>query len=77
MIGVELVKDRETKEPLDKKLCEKIFLKTIEKGLISMNYKPQFRINPPLSITKEEAEKGLEILDEVFGYVEKELPYKE
>ena len=77
MIGVELVKDRETREPLSKKVCEEMFLKTIEKGLISMNYKAQFRINPPLSITEEEAARGLEILDEIFNYVERNLPYRD
>ena len=77
MIGVELVKDRETKEPLSKKIAQEIFLKTVDKGMIAMNYKPQFRINPPLNITKEEAAKGLEILDDVFKYVAEKLPYKE
>ena len=41
-----------------------------------MNYKPNFRINPPLSLTKEEAEAGLEILDDVFAFVAKNIPYK-
>jgi len=73
LIGVELVKDRKTKEPLDKKTTQKIFLETLKRGMICMNYKPNFRINPPLTLTKEEADIGLEILDDVFNYTERHI----
>ena len=75
MIGVELVKDRKTREPLDRDLCRRIFLETLSRGMICMNYKASFRINPPLTLTREEADEGLGILDDVFGFVAKELPY--
>ena len=73
LIGVELVKDRKTKEPLDKSFTRRIFLETLARGMIGMNYKPNFRINPPLSLSKEEAEIGLGILDEVFAWATAEL----
>lgn len=73
LIGVELVKDAGTKEPLDKKTTRNIFLETLRRGMISMNYKPNFRINPPLTLTKEEADIGLEILDNVFEYTQKHI----
>jgi 4-aminobutyrate aminotransferase/(S)-3-amino-2-methylpropionate transaminase len=76
LIGVELVKDRETKEPLDKGLTKQIFLETLKRGMVSMNYKPNFRINPPLTLTQEEAGQGLAILDEVFRFVSEQMPYK-
>lgn len=76
LIGVELVKDRKTKEPLDKSVTKQIFLETLKRGMISMNYKPNFRINPPLTLNKEEADMGLQILDEVFAFVTKTIPYK-
>ena len=76
LIGVELVKDRETKEPLDKAVTKQIFLQTLKRGLLCMNYKPNFRINPPLILSREEADEGLAILDEVFAYVAHHLPYK-
>ena len=69
LIGVELVKDRQTKEPLDKKVCVRIFQESLKRGLISMVYNPHFRINPALSISREEAETSLEILDEVLTLV--------
>lgn len=76
MIGVELVKDRKTKEPLDKSVTEQMFLETLRRGMIAMNYKANFRINPPLSLTREEADTGLGIIDEVFDHVAKHIPYK-
>jgi len=69
LIGVELVKDRKTKEPLDKKVCVRIFQECLKRGLISMVYSPHFRINPALSMAREEAETSLGILDEVFTLV--------
>jgi 4-aminobutyrate aminotransferase / (S)-3-amino-2-methylpropionate transaminase / 5-aminovalerate transaminase len=66
LIGVELVKDHETKEPLDKKVCVRLFNECVKRGLISMVYSPHFRVNPALSIDKATAETALGILDEVF-----------
>jgi 4-aminobutyrate aminotransferase/(S)-3-amino-2-methylpropionate transaminase len=76
LIGVELVKDRKTREPLDLNVTKQIFLETLKRGMVSMNYKPNFRINPPLILNKEEAEEGLEILDEVFKFVAENLPFR-
>jgi len=69
MIGVELVKDRKTKESLEKATMHAIYLESLKRGLLGMNYKANFRINPPLSITRAEADEGLAILDEVFAGV--------
>jgi 4-aminobutyrate aminotransferase/(S)-3-amino-2-methylpropionate transaminase len=76
MIGVELVRDQKTKEPVDKAVTRQIFLQTLKRGLVCMNYKPNIRINPPLILNREEADEGLAILDEVFAYVVKHIPYK-
>ncbi len=76
LIGLELVKDRKTKEPLNKAVTQRIFLETLKRGMVSMNYKPSFRINPPLILSREEADAGLQILDEVFAFVARSLPYK-
>ncbi len=77
LIGVELVKDRQTKKPLDKTVTKQIFLEVLKRGMVSMSYKPNFRINPPLALSRGEAEEGLGILDEVFAFVGKSIPYKE
>lgn len=76
LIGVELVKDRKTKEPLEKAVTKQLFLETLKRGLISMNYKANFRINPPLVLSRAEADEGLAILDEVFAHLRDHIPYK-
>jgi 4-aminobutyrate aminotransferase/(S)-3-amino-2-methylpropionate transaminase len=72
LIGVELVKDRGTKEPLDKNVCVRLFHECVKRGLICMVYSPHFRVNPALSIDKATAETALGILDEVFALVGRE-----
>jgi 4-aminobutyrate aminotransferase-like enzyme len=66
LIGVELVKDRETKEPLDKAITRALFHEALERGLVTMSYSHVIRINPPMVITEAEALKGVAILDECF-----------
>jgi 4-aminobutyrate aminotransferase/(S)-3-amino-2-methylpropionate transaminase len=76
LIGVELVKERKTKEPLDLDVTKRIFLETLKRGMVSMNYKSNFRINPPLVLRTEEADEGLGILDEVFKFVAENIPFR-
>lgn len=73
LIGVEFVKDRSTKAPLPKPACRKIFDEALRRGLITMAYSPILRINPPLNITRALADRGLDILEEVFAAVEGKL----
>lgn len=77
LIGVELVKDRKTKEPLERAVTRRLFLETLKRGLLCMNYKPNFRINPPLVLSREEADEGLSILDDVFTFLERNVPWKQ
>ncbi|AAL80637.1 aspartate aminotransferase family protein [Pyrococcus furiosus DSM 3638] len=80
MIGVEIVKDRESKKP-DPELTGKICWRAFELGLILPSYgmfQNVIRITPPLVITQEIAEKGLEIMeraikDALAGKVERKV----
>lgn len=72
LIGLELVKDRVTKEPLDKTICVRMFHEGMKRGLISMVYNPHFRVNPALSIDHGTAEVAVGILDEVFALIARE-----
>jgi 4-aminobutyrate aminotransferase-like enzyme len=76
LIGVELVKDRQSKEPLEKTVTVKLFHEAVKRGLISMVYAPHFRVNPPLSIHEKTAMTALDILDEVFAGLQKAGGYK-
>jgi 4-aminobutyrate aminotransferase / (S)-3-amino-2-methylpropionate transaminase / 5-aminovalerate transaminase len=69
MIGLDLVADRITKEPLARATTERIFLEALRRGLLMMGYFPRVRINPPLTITAAQVDDGLAILDEVFALV--------
>ncbi len=72
MLGLELVKDQKTKEPLPKEMTRSLFHQCLQRGLVSMCYSPVIRINPPLTIDKETALEGLAIMDEAMAAMAKE-----
>jgi len=67
MLGIELVRDQKTKEPIAKKFTKTLYQECLRRGLVAMTYSPSIRINPPLVITEDEALAGLAILDEALG----------
>ncbi len=70
MIGVELVRDRETREMASKEVKE-VVLSCFHKGLLTLPCGPNvIRFSPPLVITREQIDKGLAILDEALSEVE-------
>ena len=69
MLGMELVKDRRTKEPLGKDVTQALYKECLRRGLAAMTYSPTVRINPPLIIREETALNGLAILDEALGTI--------
>jgi len=76
MIGIELVKNKATKERIDKKICHRIFHRCLERGLLSMTYTNPIRIIPPLTISEESAMQAAAILEEVFMEVQQDGSYK-
>jgi len=71
LLGVELVKDRQTKEPLPKPITQRLFQACLRRGLLAMCYSYNIRINPPLLVTEAQALEGLAILDEAFAELER------
>ena len=69
MIGIELVKNPETKEKLDKQYTKMLFQECLKRGVIMMGYNPDIRINPPLVMTQDIADEGIEIMEEAFAHV--------
>ncbi len=69
MLGIELVKDRATREPLAKTVTQALYKECLARGLVAMCYGPTIRINPPLIIKEEQAVAGLAIFDEALGAV--------
>ncbi len=71
-LGIELVKDKKTKEPLSKKSCQRIFDECLRRGLLTMSYAASFRLQPALTLDEATAKNGVAILREVFDLVERE-----
>jgi adenosylmethionine-8-amino-7-oxononanoate aminotransferase len=74
MCSVELVKDRETKEPFPREanLRERLTLKFLDRGVI-LRGGDIINIYPPLCISRDEVDQLLRVLDQVIGEVEREL----
>jgi 4-aminobutyrate aminotransferase-like enzyme len=72
LLGLELVRDRESKEPLQKEVTQALFQECLRRGLVAMCYAPIVRIIPPLVITEAQALEGLELLDEALATVARE-----
>lgn len=73
MIGLELVKDKATREPVTA-LRNKVEELAFERGLMILGCgETTIRLCPPLVVTEEEATVALDILEDVLSEVEKEL----
>ena len=73
--SLELVKDKKTKEPLPRKVTERIFQECVKRGLFTMAYAASFRLQPPLTTDEATVMNGAQILREVFDLVERERLY--
>lgn len=70
MIGVDFVKDRESREP-HKKLRDEVVDLAFEYGLVMLGCgESTIRIAPPLNITQAEMEEALTIFDHAIGEIE-------
>src|SRR6185369_1888006 len=68
-LGIELVRDKSTREPLSRKVTRAIFDECVRRGLFTMAYAPSFRLQPALTIDLATARNGLAVLREVFDHV--------
>jgi 4-aminobutyrate aminotransferase len=72
MIGIEIVKDKTTREPAVE-LRNRIETLAFERGLIVLGCgETSLRLSPPLIVSKEEATVALDILEEALTLAEKE-----
>jgi 4-aminobutyrate aminotransferase len=72
MIGVELVLDKETREPATA-LRNRVETLCFEKGLLILGCgETSIRLCPPLIVSEEEATVALDILEEALSHVEEE-----
>lgn len=74
LMGIELVKDKTTKEPLD--IAGKmVYQKAFAKGLAWIPAGHILRMSPPIVMEDEVLIKGLEIIEESISETEKELGF--
>ncbi len=73
MIGIEIVKDKATREPAVD-LRNRIETLAFERGLMMLGCgETSLRLSPPLIVSKEEATVALDILEDALTVAEKEL----
>lgn len=74
LLGIELVKDRDTKEPFDE-AGKQVYQRAFKKGLAWIPAGHILRLSPPIIMDEEIAGRGMDILDEAIRETEKELGY--
>jgi 4-aminobutyrate aminotransferase/(S)-3-amino-2-methylpropionate transaminase len=76
LLGIELVRDRKTKQPLSRAVTRRIFDACVARGLLTMAYSPSFRLQPALTIDRATAHNGLAVLREVFDLFARERSWE-
>ncbi len=72
LMGIELVKDRTTKEPFNE-AGKRVYQKAFQKGLAWIPAGHILRMSPPIIMDEDMLLKGLNIIDEAIGETQKEL----
>jgi len=75
LLGIELVKDKATKEPFDE-AGKLVYQKAFRKGLAWIPAGHILRMSPPLIMDEKYADLGLDMIEESIAEVEKEFGYK-
>ncbi len=74
LLGIELVKDRDTKEPFED-AGRLVYQRAFEKGLAWVPAGHILRMSPPIVMQEEVAHRGMDIIEESIAEVERELGY--
>ncbi len=72
LLGVELVKDKKTKEPFDA-AGKMVYQKAFRKGLAWIPAGHILRMSPPIVMPNEVAQRGMDFIEEAIAETEKEL----
>ena len=72
LLGVELVKEKSTKEPFDE-AGRLVYQKAFAKGLAWIPAGHILRMSPPIVMPEEVAHKGMDIIEEAIGETQAEL----
>ncbi len=72
LVGVELVKDMDTKEPFDE-AGKRVYQKAFANGLAWIPAGHILRMSPPIVMPEDVAHRAMDIIEEAIGETEKEL----
>ncbi len=72
LMGVELVKDKQTKEPFEE-AGKRVYQRAFRKGLAWIPAGHILRMSPPVVMPDDVAHKAMDIIEESIAEVEKEL----
>jgi len=72
LLGIELVKDRKTKEPF-MEAGRMVYREAFKRGLAWVPADHILRLSPPIIMDKKTAAKGIEIIEEAIGITERKL----
>jgi 4-aminobutyrate aminotransferase / (S)-3-amino-2-methylpropionate transaminase / 5-aminovalerate transaminase len=75
-IGLELVRDKASKEPIAGAVCHRIFHECLRRGLLTMTYTPRVRIQPAMTIDEATVDSAVAILAEVFDLIAEDGSWK-
>jgi 4-aminobutyrate aminotransferase/4-aminobutyrate aminotransferase/(S)-3-amino-2-methylpropionate transaminase len=75
LLGIELVKDKVTKEPFEK-AGQLVYQKAFAKGLAWIPAGHILRMSPPLIMDEKYAGLGLDLIEESIAEVEKQFGYR-
>jgi len=74
LLGIELVRDRETKEPAEEEGYA-VYRRAFQKGVAWVPAWHILRLSPPIIMQREVASKAMDIIEESIGEIEKERGY--
>jgi 4-aminobutyrate aminotransferase/(S)-3-amino-2-methylpropionate transaminase len=69
LLGIELVEDKATREPLSRTTTRRLFDECLSRGLLTMAYSASFRIQPAMTIDKATVEETVGLLTQAFDAV--------
>jgi len=75
LLGIELVRDRETKEPFEE-AGQKVYQRAFQKGLAWVPAGHILRMSPPIVMSEAVAAKGMDIIEESIAEVAGELGHE-
>ncbi len=75
-LGIELVKDRATKEPVSEARMKEFYREGVKRGVLAMSYKATIRLQPALTIDADTLDGGVAILEEMFDEMERRGDWK-